>query len=171
VEDLGKAARIHPAFPLAFNELGVQHLLLGDTGKAADAFREAIKLAPDAATPHLDYGLLLLRQKDFSQAEQEFRAALKQNDRLALARLHLGRCLISLKRLDEAAQELQAAIQLNAKETVLAHRWLGFIHSEKGRLAEAVAALEKYLELAPKANDAEQVRAVAQQLREQMPKP
>ena len=59
VEQLKQAISEYPDFMLAFNELGVQYLRLGELDKADEALAKALKLAPDSATPLLTHGILL----------------------------------------------------------------------------------------------------------------
>jgi regulator of sirC expression with transglutaminase-like and TPR domain len=47
----------------------------------------------------------------------------------------------------------------------MAYRYLGALFRETGATARAIEALEKYLALAPKAKDADEVRQIVKQLR------
>jgi regulator of sirC expression with transglutaminase-like and TPR domain len=49
----------------------------------------------------------------------------------------------------------------------MANRFPGALYNERGETKQAIAALEKYLSLAPKAQDAESVRQIIKQLRTQ----
>ena len=48
----------------------------------------------------------------------------------------------------------------------MSRKYLGALYSERGDNEKAIAALEKYLKLAPNAKDADQVRAVIKQVSE-----
>ena len=171
VEELKKAVAIHPAFTLAFNELGVQYLRLGETGKAADALRAALKLDPDAFILRLNYGIILLQQKKFQEAEAELSRALKLNDAPFAPHLYRGRALIGLLRYDEAVKELKIALARGGDEARMAHRYLGAIYIEQGEKARAVEALETYLRLEPKAAETAQIREIIKQLRTEIAQP
>ncbi|MGH9941597.1 MAG: tetratricopeptide repeat protein [Pyrinomonadaceae bacterium] len=165
VEHLQSALALHPEFPLALNELGVQHQLLGQLDKAAAAFRDATKLAPDVFVLRFNYGVVLVRLKKFVEGEAELRKASEKDDKSAAARLYLGRALIGLGRDREAEQELQTAIKLGGDQLSVAHRYLGAIYNERGDRDRAVAALETYLRLEPAAKDAAQIRQIIEDLR------
>lgn len=162
VEHLRAALELHPEFPLALNELGVQYMTLGEAGKAAEAWRAAIRLAPAEPNLRVNYGILLLRQKKYAEAEAELGRAVALDESHAVARLHRGHALIRLGRGAEAERELLQAVKLGGERpaTALAHRYLGALYNERGDDARAASALETYLRLAPDARDAAQVRAI-----------
>jgi type IV pilus assembly protein PilF len=160
VKELKAALEIHPAFPLALNELGAQYTGLGQLTDAADAFASAVKLAPDEPVLRINYGILLIRQKKYAEAEEQLARAAELDDKSAAARLHRGHALIRLGRGAEAEAELRLALKLGGAQTALAHRYLGALYVERGDDARAAAELEEYLRLAPDAADATQVRAV-----------
>lgn len=174
IEYLKNAVSIYPEFALAFNELGLQYLNAGELDKAAEAFKSAIFIAPDQFIPRLNYGIILVRQKKFAQAEQELKIAVEKNSSSVTARLFRARSLIWLQRYAEAEKELQQTLTLGGDESIVAHKYLGALYNEQGALnndhgqyARAIAELEKYLSLAPKAKDAEQVRTIIKQIRVQ----
>jgi Flp pilus assembly protein TadD len=165
IEQLKGAISLHSEFPLAYNELGVQYLKLGQLDPAIEALRSAVKLAPEAFSPRLNYGIALLNKKEFSKAEAELRQALKKNDSAPTTHLYLGITLVSLRNLDEAEKELQRAVSLGGKEMSLAHYYLGGVYWGRREYKRAADELETYLQLAPQAPDAERVRKTIQELR------
>ena len=74
--------------------------------------------------------------------------------------------MIRLERRDEAEKELQRAIAIGGDEASLAHRYLGALYVERGEKERAIAELETYLKLMPKAQDANQIREIIKGLRE-----
>jgi Flp pilus assembly protein TadD len=158
VEQLKQAISEYPEFMLAFNELGVQYLRLGELDKADEALAKARKLAPDSATPLLTHGVLLAVQGNFNLAVTELQTALKQKDQSAIGHLYLGQSLAILGRYADAESHLTRAIDLGGDEVKDAHRFLGAIYFQRGEREKGVAEFETYLRLAPKAKDAEQVR-------------
>lgn len=162
---LKEAVTLHPGFMLAHNELGVQQMRLGQLDEAAESLGAALKLAPDAFAPRLNRGILLVLRKQFGEAESELRRAIEKGSGSALAHLYLGRTLISLGKFPEAERELARAVELGGEDSHQAHRYLGALYVEQGDNARAVAALETYLRLVPKARDAEQIRDIIKKLR------
>jgi len=70
-----------------------------------------------------------------------------------------------LKNLSQAETELQTIIKLGGNEVPIAYRYLGALYKEQGKKEEAIAALEKYLQLDPKVKDAESIRQIIKELR------
>jgi Flp pilus assembly protein TadD len=163
VEQLKQAISDYPNFMLAFNELGVQYLRMGELDKADEALAKALKLAPDSATPLLTHGILLTVQGKFDLAVTELQTALKQKDQSANGHLYLGQALANLGRFADAEAHLTRAVALGGDDVKDAHRFLGAIYFQQGEREKGVAEFETYLKLAPKAKDAEQVRNMIRQ--------
>lgn len=160
-----EALALHPEFPLALNELGVQYLKLGQVERAIETLRSALKLKPEAFTPRLNYGIALHQNRKFAEAETELRQALMQNESSPGAHLYLGLTLINLRRNDEAEQSLLRAIRAGGDEMSLAHYYLGGIYWGRREYKRAADELETYLRLAPQAPEAERIRTTIKELR------
>ena len=165
IEKLNQAVSLHPDFMLAFNELGVQYQKLNELEKAAEALQSALKIKQTAFAPLVNLGIVLVRMKRFPEAEVVLQAALKENDKSAIAHYYLGRALAYLGKFDDAEKELTQAVTLGGDQMKEAHRYLGAIHHARGDTPKAIAQLETYLKIAPKADDAEQVRQLIKQLK------
>jgi tetratricopeptide (TPR) repeat protein len=165
IAELKAAIHLFAEFALAFNELGVQHLKLGQLDPAIESLRQAVKLAPEAFSPRLNYGIALLNKKEFPQAEAELRQAIRKNEASPTAHMYLGLALINLQNHEDAAKELQRAISTGGAEMSLAHYYLGGIYWGRREYKLAADELETYLKLAPQATDAERVRKTIQELR------
>jgi Flp pilus assembly protein TadD len=163
IEQLQKAIAEYSNFMLAFNELGVQYLRLGELDKADESLAKALKLAPESATPLLTHGILLTVMGKFDLAVTELQTALKRKEQSATGHLYLGQALANLGRFAEAEVSLTRAIELGGEETKDAHRFLGAIYLQRGEREKALAEFEIYLKLAPKAKDAEKVRQLIRQ--------
>ncbi len=167
VEQLLSALAIHPNFPLALNELGVQYLKLKQADKAAESFAATLKLSPDEFAPRLNYGIALAEEKNFREAESQLREALKKNDSSPGGHLYLGITLIGLSSYVEAEKELLRALNLGGDNMSLAHYYLGGIYWHRKEHKAAADQLELYLKLAPNASDAARTRATIKELRGQ----
>jgi Tfp pilus assembly protein PilF len=165
IEELKGAISLYAEFALAYNEMGVQHLKIGQLEQAIEALRSAVKFAPEAFSPRLNYGIALLNKKEFSQSESELRRALKKNDSSPTAHLYLGMTLISLRKHDEAEKELQRAIVLGGDQMSRAHYYLGGIYWGRREYKRAADELETYLKMDPQAPDAERVQNTIKDLR------
>lgn len=165
IDKLNQAITLHPDFMLAFNELGVQYQKVGELEKANDALQSALKISPAAFAPLVNHGIVLVRLKRYAEAEVDLRLALKENEQSAIAHFYLGRALAYLGKFDEAEKELNTAITLGGDQMKEAHRYLGAIYHARGDNTRAIAQLETYLRIAPKAEDADAVRELIKQLK------
>ena len=166
IDKLNQAIVAHPTFMLAFNELGVQYQKINELEKADDALKTALKISPNSFAPLVNHGIVLVRLKKYADATADLRAALKENGKSAVAHFYLGRALAYLGQFDEAITELDAAVTLGGEQMKEAHRYLGAIYHARGETAKAVAQLETYLKIAPKADDADAVRQLIKQLKQ-----
>ena len=165
IEKLNQAISAHPNFMLAYNELGVQYQKTGELEKANEALQAALKISPTSFAPLVNQGVVLVRMKRYADAEAVLREALRENDKSAIAHFYLGRALAYLGRFDDAEKELTQAVTLGGDQMKEAHRFLGAIHHARGDTARAIAELETYLRIAPKAEDADAVRQLIKQLK------
>lgn len=167
IEQLKEALSLHPDFLLALNELGIQYWKTGQLDKAAEVFRSAVKLSLDGFSLRLNYGIVLVHLKRFKEAEPELRLATKANDGSALAHYYLGRALANSQKYEEAEKELLRALSIGGDEANPAHRYLGAIYNDRGDTKRAISELETYLKLVPSAKDAEQIREIIRNLKNQ----
>ena len=181
VQFLNKAVAASPTFALALNDLGAQYIRLSQWDKAAETFDALLKLRPNDATAHLDMGMAnynqgmsLLKEnkgeeagQKMTAAESHLREALKLKSTGPSAHYYLGLTLLKLKRYDEAQAEMEATIKNGGDNIALAHRTLGGLYMSEHRNKEAADQLEKYLQLDPKAPDADRIKDSIKQLRSQ----
>lgn len=167
IELLNQALKIHPNFMTALNELGVQYMALKEWRKAADALRAALKIGPEAFHPRLNYGIVLLQMKDYKGAVAELQLAVQKDSSSAVAYFQFGRALVNVGNYDAAEKALKQSISVGGEETAEAHRYLGAVYIEKHDSVGAANELDAYLKLAPKAKDADKIRAIVKDLRSQ----
>jgi Flp pilus assembly protein TadD len=165
VEFLSRAISAYPNFPVALSDLGLQYLKLGQMDKAGQTFATLLKLKPGDSAAHLNLGIALYNQNRLDEAAEHLREALKLNSAGPTAHYYMGVTLIKLKRYDEARQELELAISNGGDNLALAHKYLGGLYMSARKSKEAADELEKYLQLDPKAADAERIRGTIKELR------
>ena len=165
VELLKKATEEYPKFSVALTELGVQYQRLNQLDKAEESLKAALEITPDSFAPLVNYGIVLVRLKRYAEAEPVLRGALKQKDQSAVAHFYLGRALAYSGKYDEAKKELSVAIDLGGNDMKEAHRYLAAVYSQLGDRKRAISELETYLKLAPKSEDAPQIRELIRKLR------
>lgn len=164
---LDQAIKAHSKFAAAYYEKGAAYLKLKDPDKAMEAFAKAISLKADYVEAKYGYGLAVLEKKNYPVAEAAFRDVLKQRDEMAEAHMNLGISLYHLKSLDESEKELRKAADMKGGEKLaLPHLYLGQILAVKKLHPEAIKELEKFLEIAPNAPNASNVRAAIEKLKQ-----
>lgn len=166
IEQLKLAIKEYPTFMLAFNELGVQYLKLNQLENADEAFRGALKIAPDAFAALINRGIANVMMKRYGEAVPILRKALKKNDQSAVGHYFLGQALANLGLFEQAEKELLASLALGKEEMKEAHRILAVIYTSRGAKKQAADELEAYLKLAPDAPDAEKLKEMIRQLKE-----
>ncbi len=165
---LDAAIGIHPDFALAYNDKGMLLLKQNEMDKALEAFVKAIQIKQDYFDAKFNFGFTLLSQRNYEKAEIVFRDVLQQRSEMPTVNMYLGIALIGLKKTDAAEESLKKAVSLKGGESLAqAHRYLGGIYMQKKKNAEAIAELEKYLQLTPKAADAEKIKATIENLKKQ----
>lgn len=176
VELLNSVVASAPKFFPALSDLGTQYLKLNQPQKAAEALKRALELEPNNFTVRLNYGVALMNQKDFNGAEAHLREALKINNAAPTAHMYLGITLLSLSRDEKTKQfypdryaegqkELEAATASGKEEVAMAHRYLGGVYAGNKEYKRAALEIETYLQLQPKAPDAERLRMMLQDLK------
>lgn len=169
IEKLNEAVRLYPRFAEAYAELGALYLKTGELDKAAETLSRALQLNERNPTAQLNYGIVLLNQRKMFEAEKALEKAVLADDKAATPHMYLGIALLGLNYPEYAEKEFLIAISLKDDEKMAqAHRYLGGIYWKKGNYRQAIKELEKYLELSPKASDAQKVSETIKQLSEKI---
>jgi len=167
IAQLNQAIAICPEFMLALNELGAQYLNLKQYDKATEAFRAALKVAPEAFYPRLNLGIVLFQQKDYQGAAVELERAVNRDSTSAAAYFHLGRAQVNLGNYAAAEKSLRSCVSIGGDVSTEAHRYLAAAYIETKQGSRAADELDTYLKLAPHVKDADQIRRIIQDLRAQ----
>jgi len=157
---LDEAIAAYPQFALAHYEKGLIYQKQNDLDNALTSFGKAIELKPDFIEAKMNYGQTLLAMGSYELALQVFQDVIKQKNDIPAAYSSIGVALAGMNKLDMAEKAFKYALAMKGGENLAApHRYLGRIYMQKNRNAEAIAEFEKYLQLMPKASDAEKVKA------------
>lgn len=127
--------------------LGRVLIAAGDLDQAAHHLAKALERAPKHADAHNQMGIVLKRRGRLPAAERHFREAIRLEPDSAEALNNLGAVMEDRGRTDEAIQYYLAAI--GAMPEPSAHVNLGRVFVRRGQDEEAVAHLERALELDP----------------------
>jgi tetratricopeptide (TPR) repeat protein len=165
IKQLQAAVAEYADFMLAYNEMGVQYLRLGELGKADEALLSALQIDPQAYMPMVNRSIVLFTMRRYNDAEPLLRKVVEMKDDQAVGHYFLGQTLANLGKFEEAEKELTISVKLGGDEMKEAHRLLAILYSAKGDKRHAADELETYLRLAPTTPDAEHLRTVIRQLK------
>ncbi|HUR98023.1 MAG TPA: tetratricopeptide repeat protein [Pyrinomonadaceae bacterium] len=158
----------YPNFAAAYHQKGSAYLKENDLDKALEAFVKAISIKPDYVEAKFSVGYTQYLKKNFEVAAAVFDDVLKQQPEMAEASMYLGISLYNLKNIDAAEAGLKKAVSVKGGENLaLAHLYLGQIYAQKKKNVDAVTELEKYLELLPKAPNADRIKSAIADLKKQ----
>ena len=113
------AARLYPNDYRAFNDLGLTQYVAGNYDAAKGNFAKATRLAPEAAEPQMNHGLISLMNKDYRQANQKFGAAAgleELNDAMGTYYLMTGDANAAVKAFGNTKTNNAALAQILAKD-------------------------------------------------------
>ena len=147
VAKLERAVKLDPGSPRIWDNLGLNHDMLGQSAEAQQSFEKAVelnrRLKTPSAWPPMNYGALLFRMQKLPESETSLREALRFDPQFAQAHYHLGRVLEKTGADDKAIVELQTAARLDPAMAE-AEYTLSLIYRRLGRNSEAAKALEEY---------------------------
>jgi Flp pilus assembly protein TadD len=116
--------------------------------EAVDAYRQAIKGAPEWIEPHINLGTALFHLGRLVESRDAFCAAVKIDRRHALAHFNLGCICDRLGDGDQAAQEFRAALEC-APDMAEAHLNLALVYEKQKRKDESRSHFSAYLRYDP----------------------
>ena len=131
-----------------YSNLGNVLLLSGHKDAAAEAYEQAMRLAPERADVHNNLGVLLGDRGQLEKAESTLRRAVALEPDKAEVHANLGRVLLRLARNDEARDCLDEALRLNPELTA-ARPMLGLVYRRLGQLDAAAQVYRDWLERVP----------------------
>jgi tetratricopeptide (TPR) repeat protein len=99
-----------------YNNLGVVYLQRGENERAVAQFREAIRLQPNYAAPHVLMGSTLLAMGKFLEAARELETAVKLQPQDPLVRLQLAKAYRREEDFPRVIEQFHALQQLEPQE-------------------------------------------------------
>jgi tetratricopeptide (TPR) repeat protein len=116
--------------------------------QAADAYRQALKLAPDWIDAHINLGTALYHLGRLDESRAAFQAAVNIDRHHGLAHFNLACICDRLGERDRAIREFRAALAC-APEMAEAHLNLALVYEKANRKAESRRHLSAYLKFEP----------------------
>lgn len=120
----------------------------GRTREAIAGYRRALELAPARVDLRVDLAIVLMGEQDYDEARAALDAALARTDTDARAHLTMGNLLRKQREYAAAIRHLRRSTEL-APDDSEAWNNLAITHELHGDVADAEAAIDRALELAP----------------------
>ena len=154
-----------------YQNIGISHLELENDEQAEAAFNRVIELRPDYANAFINLSNIYNSQRRFDEAAEASAEAARLSgagegattDPIAV--YNQGVIYMNAQRIVEAKAQFEQTISLDPSHAE-AHYWLAMTHLNIGEMADAVTALESYVELNPSGQYADQARAMIQTLQQ-----
>jgi tetratricopeptide (TPR) repeat protein len=137
-----------PSNPQVWCVLGLLHAQLGNYDLALEAFREAVRLAPDLAIGHFGMGYAYQSQKRYAESVAAFQTAIRLSPDFWPAHTGLAMSLYEMRRYAESAAACTDAIRLRPDEAQ-AYYTLALNHLAMGDRAKAIEIYQTLLRLDP----------------------
>jgi tetratricopeptide (TPR) repeat protein len=165
---LRKAIDLDAKFSRPFNDLGVLLMQQKKYAEAEKILRQGLAADPKSIHAFLNLGITLNHRKKYADAIAVLGEALRLELGLVSAHLHLGIALVQTAQFEEAEKALTRVLKTPGPEEIPAQLYLGKLYAATGKLENAVAAFETYLQKAPNAGNASDVRAVIEQIKREL---
>ncbi len=158
--------KMAPRQPGLHEELGDQDWITGQLDKAAEAYREELRIDPSAVSAMYKLGSLLAQGQSPAEGVQLLRSALLLDSSLSDAHYYLGVGLMSTDQNEDAAHEFQLAIAADpsSDRAMSAYYKLSQVDRKLHRTTEAQTALASFEQMRATVKD-RQDRKAAQLVR------
>jgi len=165
---LRQAIVLEPRFVDASNDLGVLLMNLKRYAEADAVLRQGYDADPKSVHLLLNLGINLNHLEKYAEAAPYLREALRLQPGMLAAHLHLGIALVETDQFSEAERNLLRAVRDEGKEGIGAQLYLGKLYARTGEFTKGIAALELYLQKAPQAANAGEVRELIARMKREM---
>ena len=136
----------------------------GPSPMEIEQLKAVTKNSPKNAQAWISLGDALMDSRRFDEAVDAYQKGLELDPKNVNARVDMGTCYRGIGKFDKAVEEYRKAIQINPSFPT-SHRNLAVVlATDLHQNQEAVKEIQKYLELAPNAPDAAEMRKMMQQL-------
>jgi Flp pilus assembly protein TadD len=164
-----KTLKLAPSFYEANYQMGVAYQDLKRSPEAEAAFRDAARVSDGKCSPaEFSLASLFAERQNFAEAEAAARKGLESEPNSAQGHYEVARALLGQGKSNEAEAEAKASLELS-RDLPQSYLLLAAVSANRGQPAEAVKALDQYLEAVPKGPLSDSVRALRENLRKQTP--
>ena len=139
----------YPNVPLLFNLIGACYKALGQLQGALKMFETAVKIKPDYAEAHKNFGLSLSEIGQLNDAVKCFERAIEADNNYVDAHYNLAITFKDLGQFDLAIKSYENALRINPN-FAQAHNNLGNIFKSIGKNEAAISCYERAININPK---------------------
>ena len=162
-----KAIELYPEYDLAYNNLGVVLMQLGDAEGGERAFAKAVELNGNFPRALINLAKVELGRRDYTRADGFLQRAITSDPLNAQAYFLLTQAHFFAGRFDETVADVKKLHELPHAEYGMAHYLAGKAFHAKGAKVDAVRELQTFLTEDPKDANV----AAAQQLLKEIQQP
>ena len=164
-EHFQQAISLYPEYLAARNDLGAQYLKLKRVDEAEKLFQGVLEGDPKNFNAKFNLGLVRIERKNYLEAISELRQAIVIDSTRPVANLWLGIALLENGDHASAETELTKALVTGGGECVTAHYHLARIYLMRGDRAEALRAVQAYLQDAPKGEYVKEAKQLEKEIK------
>ena len=139
---------------------------MGRTTEAIAHFEEALRLKPNYVEAHNDLGIALGSVGRTPEAIEQYEEALRLKPDFFQASFNLGNALDSLDRTPEAIEQYEQALRIKPDDATIHFYLAGALLRTPGRIHDAAAHLREVVRLQPDNQQARQILARIDTLRQ-----
>ncbi|HXM41803.1 MAG TPA: tetratricopeptide repeat protein [Bryobacteraceae bacterium] len=166
--EFGKAVKTYPNFAVAWYQLGLARQSRNDAAGAIEAWKEAQKSDPRYVKPYENLTVAADHRGDWAESEKYSHLWIELDpEDFPGAYLFNAIADARLNKPEEAERAAREGLRLDKDQKIPRLTYvLGLLLMDKKAYAESARCFRKYLELAPNANDAANVRQLLPKLDE-----
>lgn len=171
VKQFSLAAERRPNLPAIFNRLGETYMAAQKYNEATDAYKKATELKADDPDYFYNLGIAATRASKFDIAKASIQEAVDLDPaRGGMAFLNLGMLLSDRGQDKDAADALQKSIKQNPKAPDSYYQLGLVLMKNPATMADSVTQFEKYMQMAPKGENAVTAKALVDAVKASIPK-
>ena len=174
VKRLKNLLKVHPAFAIAQNELGLSYWRMNMLEQARKSLEAAIQNDPEYLIAYLNLAEVWMQEKEYNRAGQVLAQASKAQPDRGEPFYSIAKIQYETGHLDRAEQACRLALERDTSKIPEVHILLANVYLRRGEKAKLAAELETYLENAPEGEHAQDARATLEKIKRErgsLPKP
>lgn len=146
ISEFELAVKMAPRQPGLHEELGDQDWIVGKLDKAAEAYRDELRIDPHAVSTMYKMGSMLVQNQNPTEGIQLLRDALRADPSLSDAHYHLGAGLMGIDQDQDAVHEFELAIAADpsSDRAMSAYYKLAQAYRKLHKTQEAQAAMQNF---------------------------